>query len=200
MAALFPLLAAALPTRPPSPAALGILYCTSEVFLGITRRSGSGTVSCDRRSLPLLWAVILVSIALGIQVLFLCPGARFSHPLICYVLGMLLFVGGIVLRWYSIFYLGRFFTVDVAIAQGQKIIDSGPYRFIRHPSYTGALIAFLGFGLCVGNWLALICLLVPIIAAFLWRIRVEERALSEALGDAYRAYILRTKRLIPFVY
>jgi protein-S-isoprenylcysteine O-methyltransferase len=80
------------------------------------------------------------------------------------------------------------------------VIDSGPYRFVRHPSYTGALIAFVGFGLCLGNWLSLLLITLPISAAFLWRIRVEERALLEALGDNYRAYMERTKRLLPFVY
>jgi len=200
MAAPSTLLSAALALQLPSPLALGIFYCASEIFPGVTRRSGSGSVSRDRRSLPLLWAVIIVSLSFAIQMLSVYPRARLPHQLICYVLGMTLFAGGIVLRWYSIFYLGRFFTVDVSIAREHKIIDTGPYRFIRHPSYTGALIAFLGFGLFVGNRLALLCVIMPITAAFLWRIRVEERALSDALGDNYRTYMQRTKRLIPFVY
>ncbi|PYL73808.1 MAG: hypothetical protein DMF22_00625 [Verrucomicrobia bacterium] len=80
------------------------------------------------------------------------------------------------------------------------MIDSGPYRHIRHPTYTGALLAFVGLGFCFGNWLSILFLTVPIIAAFLWRIRIEERALTDALGEDYHAYAARTKRLIPFVY
>jgi protein-S-isoprenylcysteine O-methyltransferase len=184
----------------PDPMILGAVYGLSEVFLVMTRRSGESTVSRDRHSLALLWTIILISLWLGIFMPRLYPNAALPHPHGFYLIGLLLFVGGIVLRWYSIFYLGRLFTVDVAIASEHQVIDSGPYRFIRHPSYTGALIAFVGFGLCLGNWLSLLLITLPISAAFLWRIRVEERALLEALGDNYRAYMSRTKRLLPFVY
>ncbi len=184
----------------PNAAWLGAIYGASEVFLAITRRSKSGAVSHDRRSLLLLWAVILLSIWLSLSVAAHYPNAALSHPRVCYIAGLALFIAGVVLRWYSIFYLGRFFTVDVAIAQEHELIDSGPYRYIRHPSYTGALLAFIGFGLCLANWLALLCLIIPITLAFIWRIRVEERALSDALGDQYRAYMQRTKRLLPLVY
>jgi len=183
----------------PHPLILGIIYLLSEVFLAVTRRSGSGATSHDRRSLLLLWGVISVSIWLGISV-SVVHGATLPHLHLCYLVGLLLFIAGVVLRWYSIVYLGRFFTVDVAIAHEHELIDSGPYRFIRHPSYTGALIAFVGFGLCLGSWLALACMVLPITAAFLWRIHVEEQALADALGDKYRIYMRRTKRLIPFVY
>jgi protein-S-isoprenylcysteine O-methyltransferase len=71
---------------------------------------------------------------------------------------------------------------------------------VRHPSYSGALLAFVGFGLCVGNWISFLVLLVPITAAFLWRIHVEERVLNDALGDDYGRYAARTKRLVPVVY
>jgi protein-S-isoprenylcysteine O-methyltransferase len=184
----------------PHPSILGALYGLSEVFLAVTRRSGRGAVSRDRRSVFLLWAVILISIFVGVSIQALYPNAELPRPHAWYLLGMLLCIAGIVLRWYSIFYLGRFFTVDVAIATQHKLIDSGPYRSIRHPSYTGALMVFAGFGLCLGNWLSILAITLPIFGAFLWRIRVEEHALLAALGDDYRAYIRRTKRLIPLIY
>lgn len=115
------------------------------------------------------------------------------------MIGLVLFAGGIALRWWSIAVLGKFFTVDVAISDQHRVVDTGPYRFVRHPSYTGALVALLGLGLCLGNWLSMLCLMTPITAAFLWRIRVEERALVAALGENYLNYARRTKRLIPFV-
>jgi protein-S-isoprenylcysteine O-methyltransferase len=104
------------------------------------------------------------------------------------------------LRWYSIFFLGRFFTVDVAVAADQHVIDTGPYRFIRHPSYTGVLLAFLGLALCFGNAATLFMLVVPTTAVFLYRIRIEEAALQSGLGEPYKQYMQRTKRLLPFVY
>ncbi|HMG05340.1 MAG TPA: isoprenylcysteine carboxylmethyltransferase family protein, partial [Chthoniobacterales bacterium] len=103
-------------------------------------------------------------------------------------------------RWYSIVHLGRFFTVDVAIAADHQLIDTGPYRYVRHPSYTGALLAFIGFAMALRNWASVLIISLPIAFAFLYRINVEERALIQALGERYRAYIKRTKRLIPFVY
>ena len=187
------------PLKLPIPLLLGVSYGLSEFFLGLTRRSGAGTVSRDRRSLVLLWAIIGLSFFLA-QLALSSSIGKLPHPSLCLMIGLVVFIGGIALRWSSIFYLGRFFTVDVAIAEKHELIETGPYRLIRHPSYTGALMAFLGFGLSLGHWLALLCLIIPITSAFLWRIRIEERALIDALGQPYRDYILRTKRLIPFVF
>jgi protein-S-isoprenylcysteine O-methyltransferase len=183
----------------PNPAMLGAIYGVSEIVLAITRRAKAGTVSHDRSSIRLLWGVILVCLGLSFAAVWFFPAGRFPNPELCYAIGLALFIAGLVLRWYAIIYLGRFFTVDVAIAEEHELIDSGPYRFIRHPSYTGALLAFVGFGLCLGNWLSFFCI-IPIAGAFAWRIRVEERALLGALGEEYHAYTQRTKRLIPFVY
>jgi protein-S-isoprenylcysteine O-methyltransferase len=184
----------------PSPLILGGIYGLSEVCLALTRRSGKQAASRDRHSLMLLWVVIFISVWLSIHCVSFFPQLAIPHRRGVYLLGAALFLCGIILRWYSIWYLGRYFTVDVAIAKEHRVIDSGPYRFIRHPSYTGALVAFLGFGFCLGNWMSILCVLVLIVAAFMWRIQVEERALSDALGEDYRAYMRRTKRLIPFVY
>jgi len=186
--------------RLPNPLVLAMIYGLSELYLALTRRSGTQAISRDRRSLMLLWATIIVSLWLGIQMVWLFPSTTVRYPRGFYLFGFLLFLGGLILRWYSIGYLGRYFTVDVSISAEHKLIDSGPYRYIRHPTYTGALVAFLGLGFCFGNWLSILFMTVPIIAAFLWRIRIEERALANALGEDYRAYTQRTKRLIPFVY
>jgi protein-S-isoprenylcysteine O-methyltransferase Ste14 len=80
------------------------------------------------------------------------------------------------------------------------LIDSGPYRFIRHPSYTGSLVAVLGFALSFANWASLLTIFVPSCAVTLWRIHIEEEALIGALGEGYRGYMQRTKRLIPLIY
>jgi protein-S-isoprenylcysteine O-methyltransferase len=178
---------------------LGAFYGCSEIILAITRRSGSVDKSRDRYSLAILWIVIGIAITVSIFAAEVFRFASLPYSEL-YVVGSILFVVGIVLRWWSIIHLGRFFTVDVSIAAQHKVIDSGPYRFVRHPSYSGALLAFLGFGLCLRNWISLLILLLPIFAAFHWRIRVEEQALGEALGEDYRVYARRTKRLVPFIY
>ena len=179
---------------------LGAIYGLSELWLAITRRSGERAVSRDRKSLRVLWLVILVSVVFGIQAPQWMPSAAMPHPGVFRSIGFCLLVAGLALRWYAIGYLGKFFTVDIAIHAQQRVIDAGPYRFIRHPSYTGALLAFLGLGLSLGNWWSLAIFTLPVLGAFLLRIHVEERALLEAMGERYSSYQRRTKRLIPLLY
>jgi protein-S-isoprenylcysteine O-methyltransferase len=179
---------------------LGLAYGLSEVALGIFKRSGTESLDLDRSSLRVLWIVILVSVAVAIAAVRIVPQARSEWLARGYALGVGVFAAGLLLRWYAIVYLGRFFTVDVAIAPDHHVVDSGPYRSIRHPSYTGALLAFVGYGICLGNWVSLAALTLPIGWAFMRRIEVEELALNRALGESYAAYARRTKRLVPYVY
>jgi len=79
-------------------------------------------------------------------------------------------------------------------------VRTGVYRFVRHPAYTGLLVAFLGLGVSLGHWLSLIAVMVPPAAALAYRIRVEEAALLESLGSEYAEYCGVTRRLIPGVY
>ena len=112
--------------------------------------------------------------------------------------GLVLMLAGMALRWYSIRVLGTSFTVDVVTRPGQEVMESGPYRWVRHPSYTGGLVTVLGILLCCLN-LASLAAIVAAAAGYVYRIKVEERALATDLGPAYRDYMRRTKRLIPFL-
>ncbi|MFZ6744554.1 methyltransferase family protein [Undibacterium sp. JH2W] len=114
--------------------------------------------------------------------------------------GVALFFAGISLRWLAIAYLGRFFTVEVAIESGHKIVDHGPYRYLRHPSYTGLLLMFLGMGICSANALSLLLVLLPVFLALRYRIRIEETVLQDAFGKTYADYAQKTWRMIPFIY
>jgi protein-S-isoprenylcysteine O-methyltransferase Ste14 len=107
---------------------------------------------------------------------------------------------GMALRLYSMSILGRYFTFQVAVHTDQPVIETGPYRYIRHPSYTGALITIVGLGLALGNWAGLIVLLVCMFVGYGYRIPIEESALVASIGEPYEDYIRRTHRLIPYVY
>jgi protein-S-isoprenylcysteine O-methyltransferase len=180
---------------------LGLVYFVSELLLTVTRRStGRGGVRQDRSTLRMIWAVILVSIAAGIYVAAHWQAAALPHPRPFALVGLLIFLPGLVLRWWAIILLGRFFTVDVTIAKDHALVERGPYRWVRHPSYTGVLLGFIGFALSLSNWAAFLVIVLPIFAAFIYRMQVEEQALHTALGEPYRAYIRRTKRLVPFLY
>jgi protein-S-isoprenylcysteine O-methyltransferase len=192
----------------PTPPMLFAFMLAGEIWLMRSRLSADASRQADRGSLRLLIAIILVSTGLAWAAKRRVPQASFEALLGLaptavagiYWAGLALFVVGVGLRWYSMIYLGRLFTFDVAVADDHQVIASGPYRRIRHPSYTGALMAYAGLGLCGGNLLSLLVLVTPIALAFLRRIAVEEAALTAALGSRYADYAGRTKRLVPFVY
>jgi protein-S-isoprenylcysteine O-methyltransferase Ste14 len=115
-------------------------------------------------------------------------------------LGALLVVGGTLFRQWAIRTLGQYFTRSVQVSSDQSVVQDGPYRWLRHPSYTGGMLAAAGVGLALGNAVSFACLLAASLAGFGYRIAVEEKALIETLGEPYRAYSARTKRLIPFVW
>ena len=104
------------------------------------------------------------------------------------------------IRWTAIFTLGKTFSSNVAIQDSQQITRTGLYRFVRHPSYLGLALVFLAIGLHSRNWISFAVVLLPTIAALLYRIHVEEAALGEAFGEEYAAYSKVTKRLLPGVY
>src|SRR5260370_17698197 len=103
------------------------------------------------------------------------------------------------LRFYAIAVLGAFFTTTVAIAPEQPVIEAGPYRIIRHPSYTGFLITLLGLGLSLTNWLSMLVIMGCALLGVSYRIHVEEHVLKAQLGHRYKEHIRRPKRLIPFL-
>lgn len=117
-----------------------------------------------------------------------------------FVLGVALMAAGVVLRQWSVALLGPFFTTDVRLHEGQTVIDTGPYRWLRHPSYTGMLLTFLGLGLALGNWASVLSLVVLPAIGLVVRIRFEERVLLAGLGEPYRRFAESRKRLIPGVW
>lgn len=96
--------------------------------------------------------------------------------------------------------LGDYFTGAVAVSDDQPVVTAGPYRVLRHPSYTGLLLALAGLGLASANWIGFAAMAVISLIGVLWRIHTEERALLATLGAPYRAYAAQHKRLVPLVW
>jgi protein-S-isoprenylcysteine O-methyltransferase Ste14 len=167
-----------------------------ELGLAIHVRGASGR---DRSFVPLTLAV-LGGMALG---QFVARRAGLALPGPGWwpvVLGVVVFALGLGLRAWAVRELGRFFKFTVVVQADHQVVDTGPYRLIRHPSYTGLLMIELGLGIALGTWLSIPACLLPPMIAFAIRLLTEERVLARELGEPYRAYMERTDRLIPGVW
>ena len=177
------------------------LWCVLETVGTITKRSGDRSKSHDRGSSRLLVFFTWLALSAGFTLTYTVPQAAIMWKRTSiFFAGIILMLMGMAFRFYAMRVLGRFFTYDVAVQAGQTVVEAGPYRYIRHPSYTGALITLAGLGLALGNWAALLVILVCTGIAYAYRIFVEESALVAALGEPYKQYMRRTRRLIPFLF
>jgi protein-S-isoprenylcysteine O-methyltransferase Ste14 len=161
------------------------------------RLQGRGSAARDRATRALIAITLGAAIALAALTLARATAPRIAGP---YGAGLIVIWLGLAIRVWAIAALGRAFRTTVEVDPGQAVVSTGPYRWVRHPSYSGLLLIVTGFGLAAGNWLALaVCAMLPL-PALLWRIHVEEAELASVLGDRYRAYQAHTKRLIPRIW
>jgi protein-S-isoprenylcysteine O-methyltransferase Ste14 len=168
------------------------------VLLTRTRR-GQGKIS-DRGSMLVLWLSIVISITAATWIGEARPKEFLQHSLWIRSVCLAILTAGFLLRLTAILSLGRAFSVNVAIRSDQRVMKTGLYQFMRHPSYSGMLLMFLAVGLIERNWISLAIMLIIPTAALLYRIHVEEIALREHFGEEYVAYSRETKRLVPGVY
>jgi protein-S-isoprenylcysteine O-methyltransferase Ste14 len=155
----------------------------------------------DHLSVRVVQVTALGGVALGILLTRRVPGADVGAgrwPL--FVAGLVVMCAGIAIRQWALSTLGRFFTIDVRVQPGQTVVEDGPYRWVRHPSYTGLILTFVGFGLALGNWAALVALTVVPTAGLVYRVRIEEQALLDGLGEPYRRFAEGRARLFPGVW
>jgi protein-S-isoprenylcysteine O-methyltransferase Ste14 len=138
--------------------------------------------------------------ALALAFILSClPWLLLPSPRAALVAGTVLLLVGGVIRRICFRTLGRHFTGVVVVTADQPVIERGPYRWVRHPSYTAGIILFLGIGVALGSGLSIAVLMALTSWAYSHRVRAEERALLETIGEPYRAYMARTKRFIPFL-
>ena len=174
------------------------IWVALELRQSITHRPEG--VRAGWRSEVLFRLVVAVG-AIGAGVLAsVAPSATIGPPRSSTGSASFVFWGGISLRLWSFHTLGRYFTFTVQTSRDQPVIADGPYRLIRHPSYAGLLLVIIAVGLFIGNWLSLVCLAVVTAGGLVFRIRVEEQALTQNLGDSYRDYAATHKRLVPFLW
>ena len=162
-------------------------------------REGATKVGSIAGRLALLACVIATAVVANLAPRVF-PAAAIRPGAVAFAAGMVVLLAGLVLRGWSFKALGQYFTHTVMVSSDQPVIASGPYRVLRHPSYTGIILAAIGIGLASANWADLAGLLLLTLTALLWRIRIEEAALMTTLGDRYRVYAAQHKRLVPLVW
>ena len=128
---------------------------------------------------------------------FFFPGGRTN---IVFFIGITIMLMGMTLRFWSVVTLGAAFRTTVETHRDQKVVSHGPYKLVRHPSYSGWILICCGYGIALQNWLSLLIAVILPLVALLYRIHLEEAALTSAFGSEYIEYQKRTKKLVPWVW
>ncbi len=158
----------------------------------------------ERKARPLVvqdrWSFLLIQLA-EIAALVMGLACRYFNlgvtGAVVQYAGLVIMVGGFLFRSWAMWKLGRFFSRVVEIESGHQLITDGPYRYLRHPAYTGMILIFLGALLGLGTWVGALIGSALIGAATLYRINVEEKFLTQNFGNEYRDYMKRTWRIFP---
>ncbi len=174
-----------------------LLWAVFEAFNTLGLRFFQQNTHSQRRDRGSYWVIVLIvwgSLLISFLLRALDWGA--FHGSLQY-LGIGMIYLGIAFREWAVFSLGRFFSVTVTIADGQPLVQRGPYRWLRHPAYSGSILSLVGFPLAIGTWAGGLLVLSLSLAGFLYRLNIEEKALLSVFGDEYRAYMQHTWRLFP---
>lgn len=109
-------------------------------------------------------------------------------------------LAGVVLRSWAVLSLGPYFTMHLDVHPKHALVQTGPYRFVRHPSYVGAFLVYGATPLLLNAWYSLVPTLIVLSSAWLRRIGHEERMLRETFGEAYELYCRGVKKVIPGIW
>ena len=154
----------------------------------------------DRGELKMVWSLYAIYVSYtiimagsAVEACWLRPGLHVGWS----VLGLALYLASVLLRKVSIRTLGRFWSLQVEIRAEHRLIREGPYRYVRHPIYTAIVMEVVAIPLAVNAWFTLIFACLVNVPLVLLRMRFEEQALVEKLGDEYRRYQQEVGALFP---
>ncbi len=175
-----------------------VVWALSELRQALKQRSEAA--KGDRGSHLAIIVSVASAFALAALARARVPSSAIPDGPVTFGIDLAILWFGVGLRWWSFRTLGRYFTFDVMTSADQPVITSGPYRIVRHPSYAGLWLVLIAFSITYANWLSLLAVILLPLAGIVYRIHVEEAALSAALGNAYISYAAHRKRLIPFLW
>lgn len=124
----------------------------------------------------------------------------FNLPVLFFWIGIILTITGVLLRVFSVWTLRHFFTLSVQVSSVQNIVQNGPYKYLRHPAYTGNILTFTGFAMAFRSLPGILGTLIILAFIYAYRIKVEENMLENKLGVSYRKYKKTTWKIIPFMW
>lgn len=170
-------------------------------FLGRRQYDAPESRRADAGSFRVLQVAVFVGLLVGLYAAFAVDATAIGPERVAFWAGLVLVLAGVAIRRVAMATLDEHFSYHVAVREGHEVVDDGPYAWVRHPSYTGGSLSYLGIGLALGNWIAVAALVGACAVGYGYRIRVEERVLRDELGEAYREYAERTPyRLVPGVW
>jgi protein-S-isoprenylcysteine O-methyltransferase Ste14 len=177
-----------------------ILLVGSELTLLVLKKSKKSEVKNyrDNSSMLFIWLLIAAGVVAGVLVAQRTP--QEYRNLHLSIAGIPILFIGMAIRMIAIYQLGKEFTVDVVIGKEHKLHDTGLYKHVRHPSYSGMVLEFIGLSMLFNSYFSIPAVVIPVLAALIYRMNIEEKALAEALGAPYSEYMKRTKRIIPGIY
>ena len=179
---------------------LFVLYTIFEFFMGAKQNKSSNTAkSGDKNSFLLISCLNSVGLLLSFGIGTTNIG-KVDYLFLFFIIGLIFYITGFSIRVISILTLKEQFTYTVTLAKDHVLQTDGIYRLIRHPSYLGQFLIFLGISLFLANWLSILFMIIPILIGYIKRISIEERFMTEEIGPEYVEYKKHTKKLIPYIF
>lgn len=182
-----------------------IIFCWSyalfEIVMGIIQNKKANILkSGDKGSALFMYIMMAIGLIISFKIAA-TPTGRINYDWnTFFIIGGIISLTGLIIRITSIITLKQYFTYTVTKIENHKLIESGLYKYIRHPGYLGGLIIMIGVAVSLLNWIAILAMLLSMMTGYIYRIKVEERLLEEHLGEKYKDYQKRTKKLIPKIY
>jgi protein-S-isoprenylcysteine O-methyltransferase Ste14 len=171
-------------------------YARRETWRRGAVRKPPGTM--DRGTYPAI--ALSLAVGIGFSTAAFLTGLGGYLPVWTVAVGVAIMVAGLVIRVWALTTLGKFFTMPITLRSDHELVRNGPYRWIRHPAYTGGFLTAIGLPIILGTPAGTIVTIAACLTAYVYRIRIEEAVLLSRFGDSYREYSTTTWRLLPGLY
>lgn len=147
----------------------------------------------------IIWSVYATQLAVILEATYLRYPRSIEWDMVA-IMALVAALLGLALRTWAVYTLGNLFTMHISVGKGHRIIRSGPYAVIRHPSYAGAFVLYVASAVFMHAWFSAVASALILALAFIRRIHREETVLKEAFGKEYESYCTEVKRVIPGVW